>query len=490
VTRPTPITTIGLVTADRPALVHRSLESLVRHCTEFEHHPRFVVIDGSRDPRNRTATHAAAIATAAAGGYDLQYVGMAEASRVRAELAARDPSASLLAPGTAGENRNLLLLLTAGENILAVDDDVLCETWALPARNDALAVMGHRQELLETAFFPDRPAARGAVANGPVDLLEAHGALLGQSLGLLIARAHGRVDLTHACGHLRSAILDDCPLSVKVTLSGLVGDAAIYCPYRLLFDRGPVRARLWASRTMFATAMASREVSRAAGCHVVTHDCSCMATCMGLSNHALLPPFMPAHGNEDGLFGGVLAACDPSAIFGHVPCGILHDSSRPSERAETRILSATQSRLSELVMALVPRCLPRDAARSPEARMGVLGRGLMELGGHSRGALADLVREVTWDVRTSELAQADRAAEDPGCPDYWRAALKRYRDELSRSASTREFFLPVEFHGFGSVDAGYRALQTFFVTFGQLVASWPALWEAARMLNAHRARAG
>jgi hypothetical protein len=98
-------------------------------------------------------------------------------------------------------------------------------------------------------------------------------------------------------------------------------------------------------------------------------------------------------------------------------------------------------------------------------------------------AFVDLVREVTLDVRCRQLAAAEEAAADPACPDFWRAALRHYRDEFLESTAKPEFFLPIEFHGAGSLESGYRALQAFLRSFGQLIASWPDLWATARTLN-------
>ena len=449
-----------------------------------------LIIDGSREPANAAATAAAVAACAAGTRHTLQYVGRAEAACLREQLTPPGSIRPSIEPGTAGENRNLLLVLTAGEDILAIDDDVLCETWAPPARLGTTAVMGHRQELLDTRFFETRELARRAAGREPVDLLACHGALLGRSLPDLIAESHGTLDLTHSCGHIRSALREDRPLVVKATFSGVAGDAGTYCPYRLLFAAGPLRDRLWADPAMYGTAMSRREVARIAPGYVVTHDCSCMTTCMGLSNQSFVPPFMPLGRNEDGLFGEMLAACEPSALFGHVPCGVIHDSHRPAAR-DTRLLSATQSRVSDLI-ALLLRALPVSALASPAAvsRLGAVGRRLMELGESDIRTLEELVGHLTSEARARELAWAEQAADCPECPAHWRAGLAQYREVLAIHARLREFFLPIEFRELGSLEAGYRALRTFLAAFGRLIESWPALWDRARTLNDERQCAG
>jgi hypothetical protein len=480
-----PITTIAIVTADRPVAVRRCLDALVRQCDVHTHRPRFLVIDGSRTPEHQTATEAVTSAVAPASGHAVAYVGTTQATHFLTRLMPDAAVASSLMPGSIGSSRNLLLLLTAGEHILTVDDDVICDTWALRGDADSVSLMGHQQERLHTHFWPDRASAFEAIDRMPIDVLTVHGALLGHSLPTLIATSPRAVDLAQGCGHLRSALAEGRPLVVKVTLTGLAGDAGTYCPYRLLFSGGPLRARLWADSEAFTTALRSRDVTRIAPTRIVTHDSSCMATCMGLANSAPVPPFMPVGRNEDGVFGAMLSACDPSVAFGHVPFGIIHDSDRTSERTGTAMLSATESRVSELILSLVTRTSLPEASTTPAAAMRRTGQAISALGEMDGRALMDLATTVTREIREREFAHAMRAAEDARCPDYWRRELREYRRVFLESSTTPAFFLPIEFHGLGSVEAGYRALGGFFRDLGRLVDSWPDMWQRARVLNPH-----
>jgi hypothetical protein len=100
--------------------------------------------------------------------------------------------------------------------------------------------------------------------------------------------------------------------------------------------------------------------------------------------------------------------------------------------------------------------------------------------------LAALVATTTTETRRREFQHAEEAASSPECPGYWRAALGRYRAEFLAHVDTPGFSLPSEFHGLGSMAAGYRALRAALHGFGVLLADWPALWEAAGDLNAQR----
>ena len=476
------ITTIGIITADRPASLYRALESLARYSTPGR--SRFLVIDGSRKPASLVGTRQAVSSLVRASGHRVDYVGPRESAELLDKLGVHDERARApLSPGSSGANRNLFLLATAGEHALMVDDDVICETWASNERADALALMGHDQELFETEFFPDRAAALASVARTNLNLVAAHETLLGQSLPALLTGFSRRVDVTRACGHLREALDTGRPLVIKATFAGVAGDAGVYCPYRFLFSSGPLRERLRSNPTVLATALRSREVSRIVPTNTVTHDNGCMATCMGLANNGVLPPFLPINRNEDGVFGVMLGAADAAAVFGHLPVGVLHDSSRPSERTEGVVLSATQSRLAELILYVLRKHDVRSGDATSDQWFQNTGQAFMELGRLDSRDLAAFVTGAILEQRTAEIAALDRDASDPDCPPHWRAIIDKYREKLSRALTTPEFFLPAEFHGTGDVDAGYHALQTFVKSFGELVESWPTLWTAARREN-------
>ncbi len=472
-----PLGTIGIITADRPAALARALGSFADHCLVHDRWPRVLVVDGSQRAANRTATRAAVTAIARTTRRDLRYVGPEEAAAWRA-LSQGRRRVPTLAPGSAGANRNLLLLMTAGERVLFVDDDMVCDTWMSPARRDGLVVMGH-EEIRQMEFHPDRAAARAAVQRTPADLLHAHEALLARPLSDLVERSPTPPDLGHACEHIRARLQAGQTQVVRVTFSGLAGDSGTYCPGRLLFSSGSCRERLWSDPAQFAIAMTRREMSRIAATNVVTHVCHCSAGCMGLSNLTVAPPFPPVGRNEDGVFGVLLAATDPAALFAHVPVGIVHDSDRPPGYSGGPLGSAEESRLAELLIALLLRPPPLAAA-SPGDRMREVGERLTAVDRLGAAACAALVVEVTRETRAREIEFADAGAGAVECPAYWRSALSGYRARLRQAMRQPEFFLPIEFRDAPSLETGYRSLGAVLRRFGRLVESWPERWEAAR----------
>jgi hypothetical protein len=467
-------------------MVRRMLESFTRHCETHGRRPRFLVIDGSQRPENRRATRSVVTALAGSTRLDLSYVGRAEAAAFSRALRKNGIPGPTFVPGAIGANRNLLLLMTAGEHMLQADDDIVCDAWALPGRHTDVAVTGHH-ELREVAFFKNRAASLAAITPTRTDLLAVHESLLGRSLPDLITASPRPADLTRACTHVFSGLLARRRQDVKATFSGLAGDSATYCPGRLLLRSDSVRDHLWSSQTAFRHAMTYREVFRIAKTLVVTHNCQCMAFCMGIANQSGVPPFMPVARNEDGVFGILTAVCDPASLFGHVPIGVIHDSDRPSKYAGPRTPSASESRLGDLVINLLLRDVSSLSQTSPSDRMREIGEILVHIGGLRRRAFIALATELTLETRHREIARAEKSAADADCPGYWSEALIRYHTEFLKAVLKPEFVLPREFHGLGSLDAAYDAVQACVRHYGRLIASWPVLWQAARELNADRA---
>ncbi len=465
------------MTAGRPALLRRALESLRRHCDDHERAPRVIVVDGSPHEPDRRATRAAVAAVAARGTPGARYVGPDEADALRARLVIHGGPNMPLRPGSAGANRNLLLLLTAGERLLMMDDDVVCETWAGEDCHERIAVMGHHGELIRTTFAETRAAALAAAPRASIDLLGEHEALLGRALRDLIADSAQPMDATWACAHMRHAVAGATAHTVRVTMTGVAGDAGIHCPHRLLLAADPLRAQLCGAGDTFATAMNSREVVRIARARVLTHHPGCMATCTGVDNERLLPPFLPRGRNEDGVFGAMLSMAAPDTLFGHLPVGIVHDSPRPSARDTAAILSARETRLADLIVPLAASV--SGHARAPEAWLREAAALFSDLGRRPADALAVIVGDVIRVQRMRELAHVDELCRSRAWPAYYQAALEAYRDTLDAGLERPAFFLPIEFQHDGSLSTGYTALGGTLAAYGALLRAWPALWEAA-----------
>jgi len=151
------ITTLGIVSCNRPQSLQRSLESYMENCQTNGKTLEFLVIDNSvkhaicLEYRERLQSLRGKfnLPIAYAGAQELKQFAvdlgqLGDIPRSVLEFALLRPPHSSVFHSV---NRNALLLATAGELVFNVDDDTLCQTFASPSMSKGLGVLsGVRQK--------------------------------------------------------------------------------------------------------------------------------------------------------------------------------------------------------------------------------------------------------------------------------------------------------------------------------------------------------
>lgn len=471
---------VAIVTADRPQQLRRCLQSLVTHCHTHGNAPRFIIVDNSRDCKNHTANIGTVDELRRATGQRVELLGPDEVSTIRdaaADNGLSDLAEFMLGGGTIGASRNIILLSAAGEDVVMVDDDMVCQPWHAAEYTERVVLAGHA-DARHTAFFSTREAARFATQAADVDLLAACGVLLGRRVAELARRTD--VDPSGACAHLAAALDGQTPLRVRATFVGLAGDAGMYCPCTLLFSTGRWKAALASDPLLYQNAFRYRECHRIATSYVVTHDSKFMAGCVALDNASIMPPFMPFGRNEDGVFGATLSYCDPDTVYGHVPFGILHESDRPSEYPDQVNRAATETRIAEVLIAFMHMHPAPIVETSVSARMSYLGGVFKHLGSIGVDEFRTQLTRASLEKRQRELNQIERMVSGHEYPDFWVSDLIEYRETLLNSMTDEYFFIPCEFRSCPSLHESLNALRRYFRMLGDGFRVWANVWEAHR----------
>ena len=473
-----PITTAAIITAGRPRLLVRCLESLVSNCALGGNRPRILIVDGSRQDRHSAANRRAGREIGTRTRLEIDYVGPEQGRALRSRLAAGGvPPRTLrfgLTPGSTGANRNIAVLMAGGSNLVMFDDDAICAPWSLAEREPGVTIAG-TADLREFGFFSTRRAALRMCRPAPISLIDAHGQLLGATSRDLVSGALGDLAAGSADG-LRSAIEKGAEYRVRVSFAGLAGDSGTSCPYHLLFATGALKEKLTADPGVLATALRSREVIRIARRNIVTRVPNCMALCMALANDALLPPFLPFGRNQDGLFGVMLHGIDRTALFGHLSYGIVHDSSRPSAYVSATIASATRTLFANLIVSFARRA--RVSSGSVSTNLADLRDSLDEISKLPLREFITRAMQFTLEDRCSRLeALKERLSVDASYPAYWREAVDRYQDVFYRSAGRSEFYVPVEFRRGRGLDDAFARVREAVGEFAELLRWWPRMRE-------------
>jgi hypothetical protein len=492
---PSHISTLGIVTADRPQALERCVASYIGHLQRYERSPRILIVDDSR--RSANAKAAKQIAEKARGAYRgvIQYVGAREKAAARRILArAGVPTETIdfglparghgFAPGA---NRNHLLLATAGDLFLTADDDTICRTWRPADADEEIAFVGH-VDPRRFAFFTTRHQALNAAEWADIDLFAAHEAMLGRSLTDVAAARVATADVTSACEHIVVGLeSQDAAYQIRMSSSGVVGDGAMYSPYRLLFS--PTTTRLWTTidQATFNCALTRRETLRSVARATVTHQSAAMMYSAGIDNRTLTPPFIPIGANEDGLFGVMLRLIAPLTFLAHVPVGVVHDSARGPRYDGPTMPCVSQTRMAELIVALLHGRSSSATQATSRTRLRRLGQHLIALSAMQLDDFAARATATSLELWQREHAGLDAAiARMPDLPSFWLHELGNYRRRLLANVSAPAFFVPIEVKRRDSARSGLRRTQAYLGNLGRLIDAWPEIWSMARREGLYR----
>lgn len=136
-----PISTVAVITRNRPYILKRCLDSLIAHLRGFDRSPRIIVIDsseGGESPDLPLPTGQDSPTPSSTAYPRLHYITRSAKEMLAMAIAKESAVAEHLvrfallgadrfAPDF-GANLNALMLLTAGQGILKLDDDIILRT--------------------------------------------------------------------------------------------------------------------------------------------------------------------------------------------------------------------------------------------------------------------------------------------------------------------------------------------------------------------------
>jgi hypothetical protein len=314
-----------------------------------------------------------------------------------------------------------------------------------------------------------------------VDLFGEHERLLGRPLAHLAHRV-GASGTEHICQHLSPVLDGRYPhRRVRLTGTGIAGDAAVWCQYPLLFAIGKTRARLAADPRAFDLALSSREVVRGVRRATVIDEPWWMTCCAGIDATTLVPPFSPLGAGEDGLFAALLRTCDPDAFVAQAPVGIVHDSTRSGGYDVSRMASATDIRLADVVRWSAASWAQSAVEPEPARRMEQLGRYLVALAQLDAGEFGERLRSWAIDARRRLLVAAEmHLASGFVYPPRWVSAVRRYQQAALTSLTSGQAFTPVELQSLSDPKLATDAVQRHLARLGRALQYWPSLWNPGR----------
>ena len=463
------ISAIGIPTRQRMHSVLAALRSWDEHVSRHGRPVRFVVADSSRrEDQVRFASALDALRNDI--GLRVEYLDDAwRATLVRtlADETGCHPDVlrfALCGSETCntnyGANRNALLLATAGELSLHVDDDIRPPLLEAPDARSGIALSSQADPNEYWFGACDWEQAEDA------NFVEMHESLLGRSAVRLLERSGGD-DMV--IDDVQPPLLRRLPNArVGLTFAGHAGDAGTSSNASRLFLEGASLGRL--VRAGYSEGMQTREVGRAVARPTIGNGLFCLGMNMGVDNRELLPPFMPVGRNEDGVFSATLDAVFPLLLRGF--CGGYVVGHRPEEPRPPfpAEIGFEGFRVNDILSALVAEW----AAAQPDP----LPRRLYDLGKCLAGYASleqpdfDLVcrglveRSVGMSMMYVEQALSGPAGSIPPM----RADLRRFAETLEQFVTHQECDAPVDLTG-NAAERRSR-LRDLVGAYGTLIKHW------------------
>lgn len=485
------ITTIGVVTKDRPRLLARCLESYLASAISAGRTPQICVVDDSSSERIAAKNLAAMRAAKAAYGVKLLYVGSEERRRFADDLR-RVASSEVLQFGlcgigaaqpSTGASRNCLMLATVDESILSVDDDTFFavdETVAYRLAPNGVVRLISGASVLEY----DLPTQLHGPVSAPEDILSTHERLLGHPVDDF-DHCRESFGFGHAISHSSPGAKDLLSRQsvVNLVFSSILGNPGTHSSLPLLRMRGSSRIRLLQSRRHYRDVLASGTLLRYVSQPVVTDNPWCMTTAYSVNHRAALPPFLPAFRNQDGLFGTMCRYCFSDTWFGHVPSVVMH---RPPGNAKPRhfLVGATSFRFTDLLLSCIPRAHLMRGSSCEYGGLISLGKHYQKLSQWPDGELRAHLINCARALFSDELQiWSESLAAYRGLPRFWARDVFAILAALERKRAQVDCWVPEELAWYAYREAKLGAIRSLLAKFGLLLECWPAIVGSARELK-------
>lgn len=484
---------ICITTRDRPDLVRRLFESLLRQ-VRLSRFRCIYLIDDSRDPGSVRENAEAVESFRVVSPVDAIHVGPAQQRTLTAALSEAVPEvaealACLLDPGwwgevpTYGRARNLALLVTAGQRCLMLDDDVLCEAWRSPGEQTGLAFWGNRE-----ADFLKGPADLQRFVPLDEDPLSAQIACLGSPLDAAL-RKLGHHDkgpdlLRDAPAELLGRVAGDSP--ILVTQCGTLGDPGTEDnSWLAMLDQASVR-RLLDHPGGVPAAFASRQVWLGYPVPTFT-DMANMSQLTGLDNRQLLPPYLSGLRGEDRLFGTVTGYLHPRGLVLDYPWAIAHRPQPERSGNPQGDIGIPRGGLNLLDDWLMER-LPTSVSGTPASRLLLLAGQLGVLAEHSDSDLRSDFGRLLTASQVERLQRIDAQLQATGGASAdWSAWLSRNREALWQALQEAPTPTASPLVPAGTSETTiWSALRNTAGAYSKLLQHWQALRSAATEVSLER----
>ncbi len=483
---------VAIITWERPEALERCLASAGDN-VDPANVARYVIIDDSRTDDARARNRASTEAFAETAGTGVLYLGAEEQKGFLDAIVRQVPALEAQVrflidrerwakDWTSGLARTLALLLSVGQRLVVLDDDILCEVYE-PDREPGVGFAPDRRR---TRFYPHNDAWRETRAEQGTDPVLRHLGLLGSELADALG-ALGVQGLEPQA--FRGAELDDLErlrpdTRVLITECGSLGDPGTASLNWLVNLEGDSLAELLADDATLDAALRVRNSWVGQEQAQITPRGN-MSQMTGLDNRGLLPPYGPVLRGEDRLFGDMVKFLHPDSVVVDQAWGVPHLPIPQRTWSEQERRFVTSQPFEGFGMGWIDRHQDRSTASEPLKRLAQLAAVCGDFAERSPRDLRLEYERTAMEGRARDYRDLHQALEQAAdAPAAWRGFLQEALDRLNHELVDNPADAPVrgypkELEG----DALIDWWRTYWRDFGQALRAWPAIRQAARQVQ-------
>ncbi len=487
------IASIGITTRNRPEVLKRGLISHFKNRRQYDRATDYVIVDDATEPESQKRTHDLLDELRREHGVTIRYAGQTErrsfAQALTKESGAHPDVVDFAlfglpnCPITTGSARNSLLLATAGDRFVMVDDDSVCRLAVCPETDTGLAFTSKRDPT-EFWFFADPETTLREAQFAEADFLGLHEQLLGRSIAdCLPADANTNGVDAHATEPAFDCRLRRWGGRVRASMAGVLGDSGIGSTGYLFLD-AESQKRLTRSEDAYMAAVRSRQVLRSVRHTTISEGTSCIAVNLGLDNRSLLPPFIPVQRNSDGLFARTLRLCFRDGYLGYLPWAMLHAPEKPRQQTlDDYWRHVRQVRTADLIIHLMQAGGAPYDGLTDAAALRRLGGQFEEWGSVKGEAFRELLQKQLWLSAGSVFSNRTNPQVPPADIEFYARLRKKYADILRERVTEEDYLLPSDLADAGDREQVQTLSRDIIRRFGQLLQAWPDIYAAALRLR-------
>lgn len=386
-----------------------------------------------------------------------------------------------------GATFNMLMLLTPGERVLSIDDNI-CPDPLLRTGECAEGLVVHSSSDPRRVRF-DVPAGGIRAARS---LQQAVSVMLGATVGELAEKTgEFRIDPDLSARALDAIIRHGGTLRIATVLPGMLektsSDWRTWLSLVANLSSTDLAAADRPDNEMLAGGCCARSVDRL----VVSLGDFFDGRCFGFDNDGPVVPFSPNFAGCDHLFGIMLRLSMPDAGIGYIPEMVSWDSRESASLLDSSVqttMPALPQSLSpgmcRLLAGLVRTLQPEWPTNDPESWCSYTSAGLEAISATSASTFSEFV----YECAHSEWTRAHRQVEDLLDRQWFvskasRLDFVRLRRRLEETLGNPSNALPYDILTPGNTGDGINMVQSYIRDFARLLTAWPRMWHACAGLS-------